>query len=577
MMIRHELPSKIGLREQLEQALVRGQIDRRTFLRFAAAAGLGGAALATWADELDAIRANQAERAARLLPQYDYIVCGAGSGACALVGRLAKNTSASILVLEAGGWDTDKAVLDPRLWFTNLGTERDWGDVAVASPGTRGRAIGEHMGRVVGGGSSINATIWARPHKEDWAHWVEATGDTRWSHERALTIFKRMENWQGKADEHYRGRGGPVWVEPSQNPHPLAPAMLESCRSLGLTVYDDLNGKREESDGGFALMNHIIREGQRVNLARAYLYPVMAQPNVTVLTGAHVDRVLFEKDRAIGIEYRRGGRQDTVRASREVVLCAGGVRTPQLLMLSGIGDEKALKAIGVRRHVHSPEVGRNFQDHLLHGGCIWESPVPVDYRNSGAECSGFWKSDSSVKVPDMNLVQIELPYASDVVAKDYAVPSNAWAICAGLVAPKSRGVLTLRSADPSALPEIQANFLSHPDDVRIYAKAIEMCREIGNSAPMKPFIKREVVPGKKLNTKEMEVLARDGATTFFHISGTARMGKDRHAVVDSQLRVNGVRGLRIADSSIMPRIVSVATMPTCALIGEQAADLIAAG
>jgi choline dehydrogenase len=560
--------------ERLEHALVTGRIDRRGFVRLSVAAGFGSVAMSALADELDAIRANQAERVAKLLPKYDVIVCGGGSAACALVGRLAADGRTNILLIEAGDWDTAPSVQDPRLWFTNLGTERDWGHVAEATASTRNRAIPEHMGRVLGGGSSINATIWVRPHANDLAHWAEVTRDRRWGYEHALSVFRRMENWQGTPDARYRGRGGPVWCEPSQNPHPLAPAMLEACRSLGLPVFDDLNGKREESEGGFALMNHIIREGRRVNLARAYLYPVLARPNVTVLTGAHVDRVLLQGDRASAVEVVRHDRMMRIEAGREIVLSTGGINTPKLLMLSGIGDEAALRKVGIPVRVDAPEVGRNFQDHLLHGGCLWESPEPIEHRNSGAEASGFWKSSPSVSVPDMNLVQIELPYASDVVSKTYAVPANAWALCAGLVAPKSRGRVTLRSANPSDKPLVVANFLSHPDDVRCMARAIELCRSIGNAAPLRPFAKREAIPGKTLSAEAMDEFARIGATTFFHASGTARMGRDAKSVVDPELRVRGVRGLRIADSSVMPRIVSVATMATCALIGERAAELM---
>ncbi len=574
-LLEHLRPDAARL-ERLEHALITGRIDRRRFLRMAAAAGFGATSMATLADELEAIRANQTERAARLLPKYDVVVCGGGSAACALVGRLAADRRTNVLLVEAGDWDTAPTVQDPRLWFTNLGTERDWGHVAEPTASTRQRPIAEHMGRVLGGGSSINATIWVRPHANDLAHWAEVTGDSRWGYEHALGIYRRMENWQGAPDARYRGRGGPVWCEPSQNPHPLAPAMLEACRSLGLPVFDDLNGRREESEGGFALMNHIIREGRRVNLARAYLYPILAQPNVTVLTNAHVDRVLFDGDRASGIELVRHDRLIRIQAGREVVLSTGAVNTPKLLMLSGIGDEASLRRLGIATRVHAPEVGRNFQDHLLHGGCLWESPEPIEHRNSGAEASGFWKSSPSIPVPDMNLVQIELPYTSDVVGRTYAVPANAWALCAGLVAPKSRGRVRLRSSNPSDRPLIEANFLSHPDDVKCMARAIELCRSIGNAAPLRAFAKREAIPGKALPAEAMAEFARVGATTFFHASGTARMGRDARSVVDPELRVRGVRGLRIADSSVMPRIVSVATMATCALIGERAAELMSA-
>jgi choline dehydrogenase len=434
------------------------------------------------------------------------------------------------------------------------------------------------MGKVVGGGSSINATIWARPFKSDVEHWAEVAGDRSWGYENALTIYRRVEDWQGRPDARYRGKGGPVWCEPSQNPSPVAPAMLEACRSLGLPVLEDLNGAREEGSGGFAIMNHIIRGGQRQSMARAYLYPVLGRKNLTVLTKAHVDRVTFEGTTATGVEISRAGATQKVTAKSEVILCSGGINTPKLLMLSGIGDEGQLRNHGIKSLVHAPEVGRNFQDHVLHGGCIWEAKEPMPHRNSAAEASGFWKSQSQLGSPDLNLVQIELPYASEVIAKEYSPPAppNSWALCAGLVAPKSRGTVTLKSSNPADRPIVDAKFLSDPEDVRALAVGIEMCREIGNAAPLRELSKREVAPGKTLTGKAMEDFVRNGATTYFHESGTCRMGKDAAAVVDAALRVNGVRKLRIADSSVMPRIASVATMAPCVFIGERMAEILAA-
>jgi choline dehydrogenase len=566
-----------SLLDRLEQSLIAGRISRRSFVRAAAAIGLTGVAMHALADELDAIRANQAERVAKLLPAYDYIVVGTGSAGSALVGRLsAARPDASILVLEAGDWDTAPSVMDPGVWFTNLGTDRDWKDVAIPSSGTNNRAIPEHMGRVVGGGSSINATIWARPFKADLEHWAAESGDKAWGYEHGLSIYRRVENWQGRPDARYRGQGGPVWCQPAANPHPLAPAMLAACKSLGMPVLDDQNGAREEGPGGFALMNQIIRDGRRQSMARSYLYPALARKNVTLLVNTHVDRVTLAGQRATGVEIASAAGPRRIQARQEVILCSGGINTPKLLMLSGIGDEAQLRTHGIKTAVHAPEVGQNFQDHLLHGGCIWEPREHIPHRNSAANAAGFAKSEPALASPDVNLVQIELPYASDVVGKRYSPPNTSWALCAGLVAPKSRGEVRLRSANPADRPVVDARFLSHPDDVKALAFGIEMAREIGNSAAMSDFVKREVAPARKLTGADMENFVRDGATTYFHQAGTCRMGKDSNAVVDARLRVNGVRNLRIADSSIMPRIASVATMATCVLIGERMAEILTA-
>lgn len=563
-----------GMIERLEHALINGRMSRRGFIQAVTAAGLATVGLPSLADELDAIRANQSERAAALLPAYDYIVVGTGSAGSALVGRLSASRNANILVIEAGDWDTAPSVLDPRVWFTNLGSDRDWKDVAIPSSGTNNRAIPEHMGKVVGGGSSINATIWARPFRGDLEGWAQEAGDAAWGYEHALSIYRRMENWQGKPDAKYRGKGGPVWCQPAANPHPAAPAMLAACKSLGLPVLEDLNGAREEGAGGFALMNQIIRDGRRQSMARSYLYPALARKNVTLLVRTHVDRITFNGTRATGVEISVGGVQKRIEAKSEVILSAGGLNTPKLLMLSGIGDEVQLRKHDIKTVFHAPEVGENFQDHLLHGGCIWEPKEHIPHRNSAANASGFVKSQASLAIPDVNLVQIELPYASDVIGKQYAPPPTSWALCAGLVGPKSRGAVRLRSANPADRPIVDARFLSHPDDVKALAHGIELCREIGNSPAMRDFVKREVVPGKKLAGGELDDFIRNGATTYFHQAGTCRMGKDTRAVVDAKLRVNGVQGLRIADSSVMPRIPAVATMASCALIGERMAEIL---
>jgi choline dehydrogenase len=327
-----------SLLEHLERALIAGRLNRRGFMRAATAAGFSTMGLSALADELDAIRANQNERSAKLQAAYDYVVVGTGSAACALVGRLATRKDASILMIEAGDWDTAPSVMDPSVWFTNLGSDRDWKDVALASPSTNNRAIPEHMGRVVGGGSSINATIWARPFKADLEFWAEASGDRAWGYESGLEIYRRMENWQGAPDARYRGKNGPVWCQPAHNPHPAAPAMLEACRTLGYPVFADQNGVREEGGIGFALMNQIIRDGRRQSMARSYLYPILSRPNVTVMVNTHVDRLTFAGTKVTGVQIATAAGPKIISANTEVIVSAGGINTPKLLMLSGIGE-----------------------------------------------------------------------------------------------------------------------------------------------------------------------------------------------------------------------------------------------
>lgn len=563
------------LLDRLDGAMLRGTMKRRQFITWSLALGVSLKAAAALADTLEAARANQDAKAASLPAETDVIICGGGTSGCTLAGRLAE-AGVNVVLLEAGDWDTAPSVQDPGQWFMNLGTERDWGDVAVATTSVNGRAIPSHMGHVLGGGSSINATIWVRPTRADLDGWADMAGDTGWGYDAGLEIFRRIENWQG-ADSPYRGKGGKVWVQSAQDPLPIAPAMLEAASNLGLIVNDDLNGKREEDIGGFALMNQIIKEGRRMNMVQAYLYPVLDKPNLTVLTNTQVTGLVIEGGRVVGVKATRAGAEFTLRAAREVVLSLGAIRTPQLLMLSGIGDKDHLAEHGIASRVDAPEVGRNFQDHILHGGCLWESPEQMTLKNSGANASGFWKSDASFDRPDMNIVQIELPYTSEVVGAEYAPPGNSWALCAGLVDPKSRGDVRLASANPLDKPVVTANFLSDPQDVKSLMAGIDLCRQLGNDAAMAPWVKREVVPGRDLDDAAKAEFVRNGATTFFHQVGTARMGKDDGAVVGADLRVKGIDGLRIVDGSIMPRTVTCATMATCVLIGERGADLVLAG
>ena len=561
--------------DRLEGARIAGRITRRSFVVGAIATGLmAPGAIQALADQLDDIQDVQARNLSSLKRSYDYVVVGSGSAGCALVNRLAKNRSAQILVIEAGDWDTAPSVEDPRLWFTNLGTERDWGDVAIPSPGVNNRAIPEATGRVVGGGSSINATIWSRPFKADLDHWAAESGDRQWGYRHGRELLKSVEDWQGTPNAIFRGEGGPVWVQPAADPLPLATAALDGFREVGLPVVDDLNTEREITGNGFGYMNQIIKDGRRNSMARALLYPVLNQRNVTVLVNTQVNRVTIRHNRAVGVECVRNGQPVSFGASREVILSAGGFNTPKILMLSGIGNKSDLRALNIPVVVNSPEVGRNVQDHILHGGCIYEAPDAFEYKNSAANISGYYKSDSKLELPDVSLVQIELPYASDVIAARYNPPPTSWALCAGLVTPKSRGTMRLRSANPADRPIVDMQFLSHPDDVASLARSIEIARSVASSVAMKPFVVREVAPGADLKGEELANFIRDGATTYWHSAGACRMGKDDKAVVDSHLRVNGVRNLRIADSTIMPRIVAVPTMPACVLIGLRLAEML---
>ena len=557
----------------LEDALYRGQIERRQFLRLALAAGASLATAQSIAQEGGDAAITQLYNARNLQPEYDYIVVGSGSGGSVVAGRLAAETDARVLVIEAGGTDQENPVLNPGLWLTNIRSERDWGHAAAPSPKVNNRSLILPMGKVVGGGSSVNASVWARGHKNDFDLWAAETGDPGWSYARVLEIYKRIEDWQGAPDPVRRGKGGRLWVAPAQNPNPIAQAMLAAAASMGIPKFDDQNGVMMEGAGGAAIANLRIRDGRRRNLPADYLYQALKRPDMTLLTGAEVQTLKMEGKRVKGVTFVRDGKVQTVRAARRVVLCAGAINTPKILMLSGIGDEAELKRHGIKVAVKLPGVGRNFQDHVLVASCIWEYNNPLPPANNAAEATFFWKSDASLPTPDLQPFQIEVPYASEVTGPQFKPPAGAWSIAPGLVRPKSRGRVTLASADPQDIAKVDGAFLSHPDDVKALLRGIEICREIGNSSQMKDFVKREVMPGK-LSGEDMANFLRNAAGTYFHESCTCKMGRDEMSVVDGKLSVRGVEGLSIADASVMPQVSTGNTMAPTVIIGERMADVL---
>ena len=561
------------LLNQLEDALYRGRLDRRDFVRLAVAAGAGLRAAQAMAQEGNDAAITQLYNARNLQAEYDYIVIGSGSGGSVVAGRLAAETDARVLVLEAGGTDRVEAVLNPGMWPANIRSERDWNYSAAPNPAVNNRALILPMGKLVGGGSSINATVWSRGHRNDFDFWASQTGDAGWNYENVLKIYRRIEDWQGVADPARRGKGGRLWIEPAKNPNPIAAAMLDGAAAAGIPKFDDQNGKMMEGAGGAAIANLRIRDGRRRNLPSDYLYSALKRPNLTLLTGTEVQGLTMTGNRVTGVTLLRGGKLTTVKAARRVVLSAGAMNTPKLLMLSGIGDEAELKRHGIKVKHHLPGVGRNFQDHVLMAGCIWEYNTPLPPANNAAEATFFWKSDAALDTPDLQPFQIEVPYASEVTGPQFNPPAGAWSIAPGLVRPKSRGRVTLASANPADMALVDGGFLTHPDDVKALMRGIALCREIGNSASMKEYVKREVMPGP-LEGEAMKDFMRNATGTYFHESCTCKMGRDRMSVVDGKLSVQGVQGLSIADASAMPRVSTGNTMASTVIIGERMADIL---
>jgi choline dehydrogenase len=523
---------------------------------------------------IERVNANQQKLAAELKPHYDFIVCGSGSSGSVVAGRLAEDPNVSVLLLEAGGTDDIPAVREPGQWPMNLGTERDWGFKGQANPHLNGRSMPLSMGKVVGGGSSINGMGWARGHKSDWDFFVSESGDPAWSYESVLNIYRRIEDWHGAPDPKYRGTGGPVFVQPAPDPNPIAPAMVAGAGSIGIPTFEHHNGRMMEGEGGAAIFDLRVRDGQRLSVFRSYTYPRMDQPNLTVLTHALVRRVIFDGKRATGIEFAYDGKTHRIGARCEVVLSLGTMHTRKVRMLAGIGDAAELRRLGIPLIQHLPGVGQNFQDHFAIG-CIWEYNEPLAPRNNGGEATYFWKSDPSVETPDLQTCHIEVPFCSAETAAKFNPPPASWTLFGAVVRPKSRGRIRLTGSKADDPIQIEANTLSHPDDLKAAIAGVKLCRAVGNSLPLRPYTKREVMPGNLKGTA-LEDFIRDGAATYHHQTCTAKMGRDSMSVVDGKLKVYGIDNLRIADGSIMPRVTTGNTMAPCVIIGERAAEILRA-
>ncbi|HWJ34281.1 MAG TPA: GMC family oxidoreductase N-terminal domain-containing protein [Steroidobacteraceae bacterium] len=561
---------------RLESALTWGRTDRRTFIKAALAAGVSASLAGTTASGAERAQAQQSLNRRALKKHYDFIVCGAGSAGCPVARRLAENPHVQVLLLEAGGGDAVPEVTNGTIWFKNIGSERDWRFQGQPAPTLNGRTPPFPMGKVLGGGSSINGLVWARGHKNDFDGWAAETGESAWSYARILDIYRRIEDWDGPPNPHYRGKGGIVQVGLPEAPiNPLAPALIEAAGAFGMPTVADLNAETMEGIGGAGMPNLIVRNGRRVSMAAAYIHPFLDRPNLTVLLGAEVNRLTMTGARATAVQFEHEGRLLTASATREIILSTGAINTPKILMQSGIGPEGELRKHSIPVVQHLPGVGQNFQDHILLGGCMWEYVRPEPGRNNSAEFTFFWKSDSSLRTPDLQPFLEEFPYTSEVTREQYDVPAAAWVLAAAVVQPTSRGHLTISGADPDDAPLIYPNFLSTEQDMKALTRSVEICRELGNSSSLKKFVKREIMPGA-LKGKELERFIRNAAGTYFHEAGTCKMGRDEMSVVDGKLRVHGVEGLRIADGSVMPTITTGNTMAPCVIIGERCAEEIKA-
>lgn len=571
----------IDRKQEAVQALVdrasRGALDRRTLLSVAAALGVADLVGPGLIDGALAAGANQAGNREGLQAAYDYVVVGAGAAGCIIASRLAQ-AGASVLVVEAGGDDeaAGAKVDDPAVWFTNITGALDWAYPTVPTRFLNGRSIPISAGRVLGGGTSVNASLWVHGMAQDFDGWAD-DGCAGWSFADVRLVYKELENWAGGANE-WRGAGGPMDVCLPAHPHPTAVAWLDASRDMGVPILDDMNAPMRE---GAAYTNMTVRpDGSRASASRAYLRPALGLPNLTLLTGTQVVSLAMEGTRCGGVRLMSGGSPQTVGATKEVIVAAGGIGSAKLLMLSGIGRAEDLRRLGIASVVDLPGVGENYQDHPLLEGVVFRYKGTMPPRNAGSnavEATSFIRSTSGRTGPDLQPVLIQLPVLTPALAKTYgAMPSDAFTIAPGLVRPSSRGTVKLASADWRANPLLDSGFLSTDADLAATIRCIEHCRELGRQRAFADISSGELVPGKTLTAAELADFARNATTSYFHPVGTCKMGTDAFAVVDPTLRVHGIKGLRVCDSSVMPTIVTRNTNAASQMIGAKAVRLILA-
>jgi choline dehydrogenase len=502
---------------------------------------------------------------------YDYIVVGAGSGGCAVARRLIDGSDATVLLIEAGGAGIGIPEIDnPASWVPLGRSAYDWGYDYAPTERVNGRTIGIPRGKVLGGSSSINAMMWYRGSPLDYDGW-EAGGAEGWSFEDVLPYFKRCEDWEGGATE-LRGAGGPMRIERSTSPHPVAHAMLGGCAELGIPVIDDPNGPDNE---GAALSNLNISGGKRWSSARGYLWPILDNERLTILTDALAIGLGIENGRCVSVTYLRDGQPQQVRATTSVVLALGSIDTPRLLMMSGIGDPVELKRLGIDTRLGLSGVGQNLQDHPLVQACVFRAKQPLGpIRDNGGGTVINWKSSAALPQVDLHAFPVQGNSAEPRIRKLYDLAGDVFSIGCGLMRSSSVGYMRLLSAAPGGAVEIQPNYLAEPGDLDALVIAVETMMELAATDSYADWFGGYAAPPRRLSRKEIVDYISDACSTFFHVSGTCKMGKDEMSVVDSRLRVHGIEGLTIADASIIPVIPTCHTHAPVTMIGERAADFL---
>ena len=501
---------------------------------------------------------------------FDFVIIGSGASGAVVANRLSANPAVRVLVLEAGGADTKPAIADVGGFVSLWGTEVDWALGTEAQPGMAGRNLIINQGKVLGGSTSVNAMMYVRGNRLNYDMW-NALGADGWSYKDVLPIFKSLEDYAGGESE-YHGAGGPIPVVDCPDPVMVSDEFMVGATEVG---YDgprwDTNGARQENGAGL-LQFHISPDGKRASAATVFLTPILDRPNLTVETGAHATRVLFEGKRAVGVEYLQDGELKQAQASREVIVSAGALQSPKVLMLSGIGPADHLAAHGIDVVADLPGVGQNLQDHVqLPVVFKRKTDSPMTTLLTGNVLFLRTREGSDAAPPDMQLNFT--PSIPAPLAPMLNIPFAACIFLPILVQPFSIGEVTLRSADPLAPPSINPNYLQQPADVEAFVKVIEVIRAIANTPAFSDLNEVEILPGAGA---DLEGFIRSQGSTLWHPAGTCKIGRDAMAVVDPQLRVYGVEGLRVADASVMPTVTSGNTVAACFMIGWKAAEMILA-
>jgi len=505
--------------------------------------------------------------------QYDFIVVGAGSAGSVLAAELSAD-GAQVLVVESGGSDEAPTILNPSIWFYNVAGPMDYQLPITPLPQLNNRTFNMPLGHVLGGGSSINAMVWTRGMPQDFDGWAES-GATGWAFADVLPVFKKQEDWEGGGNE-WRGVGGPIHIRRPGNPHPTAPAFIEAAREMRIDILDDLNGPMR-AGAGYINMN-IAADGTRVSAARAFLHPALSRPNLTLLLDTSVVKLNFRGTRCLGVKLMTGSETRDIAAGKEVILTAGAINSPKLLMLSGVGEAKALRSLGIDVVGNLPGVGENLQDHVLLSGVVFEYRGKMPDRPAGSnavEAEAYLSSGISDGT-DIGLVLHQLPAVTPEVASRFGTPPpDAFTIAPALVQPTSRGSVRLASDNFRDGAVIDGNYLGTDQDFTAVVRAIEAARELGNQHAFDSLRESELIPGPKASTEEIQELARLASASFGHAVGTCKMGVDKLAVVDPELRVHGVSGLRVADASVMPKIITgPGTNAPTHMIAGRAAGLV---